>query len=284
MPLLVSLHRRLGPQGSRCRYVFTPHFHPRSATFLTQLIRVPYDAFFKRLIFDSFDGAIFMTEFEKAALSPFVRFCKTSVIPNGIDLNEIRSVVVDGRVVDMVCSDESPKLRAVYCGNLLKYKGVQYLLRALSILKEEGTSVQLSVVGDGPYRAHLVKLTQDLGIQSQVRFLGFLPRSLQLGVVKASDVLILPSEFEAFGVVLVEAMAFGKAVIASRVGGPTCLGIPKEFLVPYGDSHGLASALNLLVSGRTDRQQLGARYIQAVEKKYSWEQMGNSTADFYASL
>jgi len=284
MPLLVSLHRKLGPQGPRCRYVFTPHFHPRSATLPTQLIRVPYDAFFKRLIFRSYDGVIFLTEFEKATLSPFVRFCEYSVIPNGVDLDEIQSVVVDDSVTDLMCEDESVNMRAVYCGNLLKYKGVQHLLRAISILKDRGTSVQLSVIGDGPYHTHLIKLAQDLGIQSQVRFLGFLPRSLQLGVVKASDVLVLPSEFESFGIVLVEAMALGKAVIASDYGGTTNLGIPKEFLVRYGDSHGLASALNLLVSSRIDRQLLGATYIQTVKERYGWEQIGNSTADFYASL
>jgi glycosyltransferase involved in cell wall biosynthesis len=117
-----------------------------------------------------------------------------------------------------------------------------------------------------------------------VRLLGFLPRSQQLGIVKASDVLVLPSEFESFGIVLVEAMALGRAVIASDYGGITNLGIPKEFLVRYGDSHGLATALNLLVSDRVDRQLLGARYLQTVKEKYSWEQIGRSTADFYSSL
>jgi len=284
MPLLIALHSRFGPQDSRCKYVFTPHFHPISATFLTQLMRLPYDAFFERFIFESFDGVISPTEFEKAALSPFTRSCKHSIIPHGVDLEEMQSVVVDSNVTSMLKSDESSQLRAVFCGNLLKYKGVQHLLRAISILKNRGTSVQLNVIGDGPYHTHLVKLAQNLGIQSQVRFLGFLPRSLQLGVVKASDVLVLPSEFESFGIVLVEAMALGKAVIASDFGGTTNLGIPKEFLVRYGDSHGLTSALNMLVSGRVDRQLLGARYIQTVKEKYSWEQIGRSTADFYASL
>lgn len=196
----------------------------------------------------------------------------------------MQSVFVDSDVAGMLDSDESSQLRAIFCGNLLKYKGVHHLLRAISILKDRGTSVQLNVIGDGPYHTHLVKPAQDLGIQSQVRFPGFLPRSLQLGVVKASDVLVLPSEFESFGIVLVEAMALGNAVIASDFGGTTNLGIPKEFLVRYGDSHGLASALNLLVSGRVDRQLLGARYIQTVKEKCSWEQIGRSTADFYASL
>jgi glycosyltransferase involved in cell wall biosynthesis len=247
-------------------------------------MRVPYDAFFKRFIFGSYDGVIFLTEFEKATLSPFVRFCEHSVIPNGVDLDEIRSVVVHGSITDLLCADERVHLRAVYCGNLLKYKGVQYLLRALSTLKNVGISVHLSVVGDGPYREHLAKLTQYLGIQTQVRFLGFLPRPQQLSIIKASDVLVLPSEFEAFGIVLVEAMALGKAVIATASGGPTSLGIPKEFLVQYGDSQGLASAMKLLVSSGVNRQQLGAGYVQIVKEKYSWEQIGNSTADFYASL
>jgi glycosyltransferase involved in cell wall biosynthesis len=284
MPLLIALHRRLGPQDSRCRYVLTPHYHPRSATFLTQLMRVPYDAFFQRFIFESFDGVVSPTEFEKAALSPFTGSCKHSIIPHGVDLDEMQSVVVDSSVTSMLKSDESCQLRAVFCGNLLKYKGVQHLLHAVSILKDGGTNVQLNVIGDGPYHAHLVELAQDLGIQSQVRFLGLLSRSLMLGVVKAADVLVLPSEFESFGIVLVEAMALGKAVIASDFGGTTSLGIPKEFLVRYGDSHGLASALNLLVSNRVDRELLGARYIQIVKEKYSWEQIGSSTADFYASL
>ena len=284
IPLLVAFERLVTNKRTGCKYVFTPHYHPFSGTLGTKMMRVPYDIAFRRLILGSFDGIICTTEAERRILMRETGTTPIMVIPNGVDLDEIQSVVVDGSITDLLRADERFQFRVVYCGNLLKYKGVQYVLHALSILKEGGISVELSVVGDGPYRVHLAKLTQDLGIQSQVRFLGFLPRSQQLGVIKASDALVLASEYESFGIVLVEAMALGKAVVASDVGGPTSMGIPKEFLVRYGDSHGLASALKLLVSSRVDRQLLGARYIQTVKEKYSWEQIGSSTADFYASL
>ena len=89
-------------------------------------------------MFESFDGVVFPTEFEKVALSSLAKSYKHSIIPHGVDLDEMQSVVVDSNVASVLESDESYQLRAVFCGNLSMYKGMQHLLRAISILKNGG--------------------------------------------------------------------------------------------------------------------------------------------------
>ena len=133
----------------------------------------------------------------------------------------------------------------VCIANLWKNKGIHYLLQAFAEKFVNNTKVKLKIGGSGPQYFNLKRLTFSLGIQSQVEFLGSLSRNDVPKTLAKSDVFVLPSLYETFGVVFVEAIMMGKPVIATKSGGPesivnTCNGL----LVPTGEIHSLAQAMD----------------------------------------
>jgi glycosyltransferase involved in cell wall biosynthesis len=101
-------------------------------------------------------------------------------------------------------------------GRLIRQKGMDILIRAFALVLEEHGAAQLVIVGDGPERQSLEELTSLLGIGSSVRFLGWVDDAAQR-VTPALDVAVVPSRWEGFGLVTLEAMGWAVPVIASRV-------------------------------------------------------------------
>jgi len=113
--------------------------------------------------------------------------------------------------------------RLLYVGKLHKYKGIKHLLAALKIVKREIPEVELTIVGDGRERERLEALSRNLGLESNVSFVGWLPKRELLEAYMKSNAVVMPSinsRREAFGIVILEAMALGKPVIASKIPGP----------------------------------------------------------------
>lgn len=100
---------------------------------------------------------------------------------------------------------------------LIPAKGVQYLLQAASLLSRSLPSLKVVICGDGPFKAILQELAEKLGLASRVIFTGF--RADALSLVQAADIFVLPSLSEGLPLSVLEAMALGKPVIATRVGG-----------------------------------------------------------------
>jgi glycosyltransferase involved in cell wall biosynthesis len=105
-------------------------------------------------------------------------------------------------------------------------------------------NVRLKIGGDGPLRKQLETKAKDLEIERQVIFTGLLSREKVLWEMKNCDVFVLSSTFETFGVVLIEALACGKPVIATKSGGPEDIVNPKNgYLVPIKDVSALAKIM-----------------------------------------
>ncbi len=122
-----------------------------------------------------------------------------------------------------------------------------------------GQAVSYTIVGDGPLRAQLVELCAALGISGQVSFLGQLPRDAVRETMGSADCLVLSSNYETFGVVLIEALACGLPVVATRCGGPDDIVRPNNgILVDVGDCEQLADAMQRMVEthGRYSKEQL----------------------------
>jgi len=128
---------------------------------------------------------------------------------------------------------------------LESFKGHDILLQAWRQCLEIYPDAQLWIAGTGSLRQSLEKMVYDLGIQDNVRFLGFLPKDEVHQLMEAAEMFVLPSLSEPFGIVLLEAMAHGLPVVASKVGGiPEVLpakGI--TWLVPPGDVKDLSAAM-----------------------------------------
>ncbi len=159
------------------------------------------------------------------------------------------SVQVLGNVVDteffQPASTFPPYEPLVFAsvGNLIPLKGIDLLLQAFA-QQFRGQGVQLKIGGSGSEEANLKVLTHRLDIESQVAFLGRLSREQVRDLYQTSHCIVSASHTETFGVTLIEAMACGKPVIATRSGGPNGFVTPAAgILIPTNDVPSLADAL-----------------------------------------
>ena len=135
--------------------------------------------------------------------------------------------------------------------SLLTYKKRhRILLDAFGKKFSHRANVELWIGGDGEERTNLEAQVNDLGIKNQVKFLGKLTREQVRQSMQSCDVFVLPSLYETFGVVLIEALACGKPVIATKCGGPECIvNDINGILVPKEDSPALGCAMEKIIRG-----------------------------------
>jgi len=124
------------------------------------------------------------------------------VIPNGIDLEQIQRIKPSSEQSDIV-----------FAGRLIKEKNVDLLLRVVSILKNSTSDIRCIIMGDGPEKERLLHLTEELRLEDNILFTGFIEYDELIGNIKASRVLVLPSKREGFGIVAIESFACGKPVV-----------------------------------------------------------------------
>lgn len=147
---------------------------------------------------------------------------------------------------------------------LIPEKGLDYLLLAAQSLVGRYPSLRFMVYGDGPKRADLTRRSDQLGLSRYVHFCGVYQRSALSRIMRQTDIFVLPSLSEALGLAIVEAMAYGKPVVATHVGGIPDLitdGVT-GLLVPPANAEALAQALSALISDPVRCRQMGeAAYL-----------------------
>jgi len=131
-------------------------------------------------------------------------------------------------------------------------KGIEDLIEAIRLLSDQKElDFEVVIGGDGPLRSELEKQVKEAHVSEHVRFVGLLDRSGVREWLRQSDVFVLPSHSETFSVILTEAMACGKPVIATRCGGPESIVEPETgLLVNVADPAAIASALEGFIKGR----------------------------------
>lgn len=159
------------------------------------------------------------------------------VVPNLVNVREF-AVKSQTRSVDGAA-------RLLFVGEMrTDRKGVDYLLAAISILRQRGVAVTLDLVGDGPKRREYETLARQLNVAEVCRFHGALPHEQVVHIMSAYDLLVLSSLAETFGVVVVEALASGVPVVATRSGGPEEVLTPDlGVVVEKADSEALAEGI-----------------------------------------
>ncbi|GAB4474830.1 MAG: glycosyltransferase family 4 protein [Anaerolineae bacterium] len=173
-----------------------------------------------------------------------------------------------------------------YAGRLVPEKGIDTLIRAVSLLKGEW---YLTLVGDGPERARLSELAGLLNIGGSVHFADPLPSTRMPEFYRSLDVLVLPSRTrknwkEQFGRVLIEAMACAVPVIGSQSGAiPEVIG-ETGLTFPEGDAYALAESLQRLLLDRPLREALGKAGRQRVLRNFTQAQIAARTVDVYHAV
>ena len=210
---------------------------------------------------------------------------RIAVIPCGVD-TELFRPMPQVEAKRLLALPPDPLL--LYVGRLQPIKGLETLLEAMTAL--DGAA-QLLIVGgdqDEPENGHADYLRERvsvLGLRERVSFLGAQPQERLRLFYAAADATVMPSYYESFGMVALEAMACGSPVIASRVGGLTTTvrdGVT-GFLVPEGDAGALAERVALLLEDRGRRAQLG-REAQRWAAEHRWPCVAEAVCRLYSDL
>ncbi|MBW1708316.1 MAG: glycosyltransferase family 4 protein [Deltaproteobacteria bacterium] len=164
-------------------------------------------------------------------------------------------------------------------------KGIRYLLEAMSDLP---SGVILTVVDQGePDKHYAPGLVRSMGLEDRVTFTGRLTEAELVERYRRTQVLVMPSLFEGFGLPVAEAMACGTPVVTTRSGSlPEVVGDDQEggLLVPPKNPHALSEAINKLISQPNFSRELGLRARRRVERLFSWDRTAENTVQIYQQL
>jgi len=182
----------------------------------------------------------------------------------------------------------------LFIGRLQPLKGIDTLLRCAHDVRQRHDDVQVLIVGGGidtddlherQERERLHALTRELGLGEHVRFIHAQPQEQLAYYYTAADVLVMPSHYESFGMVVLEAMACGTPVVASHVGGLASTVLPGQtgFLAPVGDVQAFAWSIEQLISTPALWQSMSeAAYRRA--QAYTWPRIMKRTLQLYREL
>ena len=189
---------------------------------------------------------------QRLVVSPTLGHVLEEIIGDSVRPWEWVSNILDRSFKNKALGKETNKdgdnpFRFLHIGSLIELKGQADLLRAFASKFEGKSEIQLRIGGSGPLRQELETLSKNLSIDQQVIFLGQLNREQVLAEMQTCDIYVLSSHYETFGVVLIEALACGKPVIATTCGGPDYIIQPENgVLVPPKDIVRLAEAMAVM--------------------------------------
>jgi glycosyltransferase involved in cell wall biosynthesis len=203
--------------------------------------------------------------------APWLNSERIKVIYNGIDLAIYKSENLKNLRNEFGFAQDDFVIGFV--GRLSVQKGVQYALEAVKSVYEKYSNVRLLICGDGELRGDVETFISENKLEKKIYLTGF--RKDIPDIMKTIDVLLTPSLWEGFGIVLIEAMAAGKPCVAANTSS-----IPEiiengvnGFLVPSKDSQAIAEALINLISDPQLVQQMGQAGIETVNKKFTIDKM-----------
>lgn len=219
---------------------------------------------------------------ERCLLEGGVEREKIRVIPSAVDPESLRSTRERAelrRAVGLADGD----VCFLTLASLDRRKGIDVLLNAVQRLTP-ALGARFLIAGDGPERGELERLARALGVSERVRFLG--RREDRADLLAACDALVLPSRREGLGVAALEAMACGRPVVASRIGG-LAEAVRDEvtgILIPADEPKALADALERLVADASLRARLGAAGPGRISEGHLPEQMTLAYERLYAEV
>lgn len=222
-------------------------------------------------------------------LKPYQDKCR--IIPYGVD-PKIEKEADHWYEEDMLLKrpgEKSAVVRYLFVGRLVYYKGCRTMIEAFVQAAKVNSCIRLDIVGTGPLEPELKKLTEELGLTDRIHFHDEVSDDELIGFFKECDVFVLPSlqRSEAFGLVQIEAMAFGKPVINTKL--PS--GVPYVSLdqitgltVPPENVFELAQAMQYLAEHPDERKEMGVRARQRMKEMYRIDTMLEHVNRLYEEL
>ena len=268
LKLLFSIHQIIKQKG-----ITIVHTHHRMAAFYIRLLKLvhpklihvytAHNVFKDKLPLYGFAlknaKSVAVGEAVNKNLKEDVGITDSRVIYNGVVLKET------DEQVDEIISYDGIKLGCI--ARLSEQKGLTYLLDAMSLLTVK--DIRLFIVGDGELRNELENKVKELDFQDSVTFLGY--RKDIVECINSFDFCVLPSVFEGFGLVAIEAFMNSKTLVATDIPGLNEVVTNKNgILVPAKDPAALASAIDKLATDATLRQELSSQAKKDYENRFSY--------------
>jgi D-inositol-3-phosphate glycosyltransferase len=219
---------------------------------------------------------------------------KMTVIPPGVDVGHFYPIPSDE--AKMYIGLKPDDRMVLFVGRIERLKGVDTLIEAMSCLQIKGDSypVHLAIIGGDPSAsredmtvemARLQAMCDDLAMGQTVVFLGKRNQDKLPYYYSAAEVLVMPSHYESFGMVALEAMACGTPVIASEVGGLAYLVRDGEtgFTIPDQEPETLCDKLSWLLNDKLLHELMSFRAVEYAQD-YAWEKIAKQIVDVYDEL
>jgi len=234
-----------------------------------------------KLVLKNADAAIALTEDMKTEMQ---KICNRDVlvIPNGIDFERFENLSRDA--VRCKLQANSDARLVIFVGRFRPEKGVRYLIEAMEIIRQKNQQVRLILGGEGPEEDSLRQLVRQLNLEDCVDFAGQIPNEKVPQYMAASDVFVLPSLSEGLPNVILEAMASGLPIVASKVGGVPQIIKDGEngYLIEPTRPDQIAEKVLLLLENHDLRDAISRNSIQKA-KDYSWENVVWRLEEVYES-
>ena len=266
------------------------------AFLIKKILKIPYVAYgrgsdvylssfeksFKKAVLKNSDATIALTNDMKIAMQT-IYDKSISVIPNGCDPTKFENLSKRD-LRDKLKIKEDEKVM-IFVGRLHPIKGLQYLIEAMKIIYKKYPKSRLLIVGDREDRNNLENLVKKLNLNKYVTFIGMVPNEAVPEYMVAADVFVLPSLSEGFPTVIVEAMASGIPIVATKVGGvPEIIKDGENgFLVEPMNSEEIAEKVLLLLNNDELRKRISEKNKEEV-KKYNWESIAEKLEEIYFGI
>jgi glycosyltransferase involved in cell wall biosynthesis len=208
---------------------------------------------------------------------------KIEVIPNGVDVEKFQPIQASDN------EDKSTIFFLSVLDEFHKYKGLDYLLEALKIVKNNVPDVKLIVGGKGVLLDHHQEMAASLGLKDNVEFAGFIPDEEIADYYSQASVFVLPSISslqEGFGIVALEALACQTPVVTTDIVGVAhdLKQIKGGIVIPPRDTHKLADAITQILSDAQMQKEMGQRGRKLVQEKYTWKGVASSMEKVYKEI
>lgn len=209
---------------------------------------------------------------------------KIVVIQNGVVQENVTAEPLRGSQRRKYAGDNEAII--YFVGRLVREKGVEFLLRALPSVLAEFPQTRVVISGTGPMEELLLKQASTFGIIDKIVFTGFVTDEERNCLLASADLTVLPSLYEPFGIVALEAMVTGSPVIVSDVGG---MGEVVRHGVdglkcPPGNHLALSASIRTLLGDRPLRERLGRSGRQKALSEYSWQSLAEKTKQVYQDV
>ena len=209
-----------------------------------------------------------------------VPLARVSVVPNGIDAARWRAPMGARRAI-RARFGAGPLI--AFGGRLVHEKGVQTLLEAAGRLRADFPDLRVAVAGTGPYSEALRSRARTLRVARRVDWLGYVPDDDLAALFGAADVVAVPSLYEPFGIVALEAAAARTPLVIAQTGGLLDLAgsVATASFAP-GDAAGLAHAIGSVLADPDAARRRVRAAVRTVRRDYTWHAVAARTAEVYA--